>query len=136
MIIEDIILSSTIPFMLMFVASTVAVVFVRLLKHREIMQYAKLGMYPPYQLVRSLKPNKTLKRGINTAAAGFGITFGLMFIGFGPWLIAGIIPLFVGMGQLVSGWMEMRAGVEDPPEDWIDEPQVIEKQPEDFEINL
>ena len=93
-------------------------------------------MYPPYQLVSAVRPTKALKRGINTTAAGFGITFGLMFIGFGPWLIAGLIPLFVGMGQLISGWMEMRAGIEDQPDDWADEPRVIEKQPEDFEINL
>ena len=133
---EDIVIAITIPFMIMFIVSTVAVVFIRMLKHREIIEYAKRGMYPPYQLVGSKVPTRSFKNGITTTGVGLGITFGLGMIGIGPWLIAGFIPLFVGLILMLRGWIEMQAGVQEQPEDWPDEPIAVEKNPEDFDIKL
>ncbi|MEM9777925.1 MAG: DUF6249 domain-containing protein [Chloroflexota bacterium] len=137
---EDSIVAITIPFMVMFIVATVAVVFVRMLKHREIMQYAKQGMYPPYQVSGRMVPTKAMKKGVTTAAVGLGLTFGLLFIGFGPWLIAGLIPLFVGMGMMTNGWMEMRAGIPQHHDEWGDEMLPAEKQPipfnEDIDIKM
>lgn len=133
---EDIVIAITIPFMIMFIVSTVAVVFIRMLKHREIIEYAKRGMYPPYQMAGTKVPTESFKNGITTTGVGLGITFGLSLIGIGVWLIAGLIPLFVGLSLMLRGWLEMQAGVQDPPEDWPDEPIGFEKQPGDFDIKL
>ncbi|HTX58447.1 MAG TPA: hypothetical protein VMH02_02135 [Verrucomicrobiae bacterium] len=51
-----------------------------------------------------------LRRGIQVACIGFAILIGLSFIGYhgdgpphyGPWLLGGLIPMFVGIAQIIS----------------------------------
>lgn len=51
-----------------------------------------------------------LRRGIQVAFIGFALLIGLGFIGYrsdgqyvyGPWLLGGLIPMFVGIAQIVS----------------------------------
>ncbi len=133
---EDIVIAIIIPFMIMFIVSTVAVVFIRMLKHREIIEYAKRGMYPPYQMAGSKVPTQSFKNGITTTGIGLGITFGRSLIGIGPRLLAGFIPLFVGLSLMLRGWLDMQAGVQDTPEDWPNEPIGMEKQPDDLDIDI
>jgi hypothetical protein len=59
----------------------------------------------------------TMHRGIVTAMVGFAILIGLSFIGYhsgdgpfspatihpGPWLLGGLIPMFVGIAQVIIG---------------------------------
>jgi hypothetical protein len=61
----------------------------------------------------------TLRRGITTAAVGFALLIGLSFIGYrggdgifnpatirpGPWLLGGLIPMFVGIAQIIIALM-------------------------------
>jgi hypothetical protein len=61
----------------------------------------------------------TLRRGIVTAMVGFAILIGLSFIGYrggdgpfvpasihpGPWLLGGLIPMFVGIAQIIIALM-------------------------------
>ena len=101
----------TIPFMVMFIVAAGVSVVSRFFQHRETMRYARQGMYPPYPTTSRKAPTKSMKSGINTAAVGLGLTLGLSFIGDGPWMIAGLIPLFIGLGLMITGWLEMRAGV-------------------------
>ena len=71
----------------------------------------------------SESPQRTLRKGIRTTAIGLALTIGTSFIGYhqspnlesidvttwspGPWLIFGLVPLFVGLSQvtiaLISG---------------------------------
>jgi hypothetical protein len=51
-----------------------------------------------------------LRRGIQVACIGMALLIGLSFIGFhdgryvyGPWLLGGLIPLFVGIAQIITG---------------------------------
>jgi len=55
-------------------------------------------------------PQRTLRKGVVLAAIGVALTLGLGFIGFlvepgrytpGPWLLGGLIPLFVGLAQVL-----------------------------------
>jgi hypothetical protein len=55
-------------------------------------------------------PQRALYRGIRTAFIGFAILIGLSFIGGtpgasdfhgGPWLLGGLIPMFVGIAQVI-----------------------------------
>jgi hypothetical protein len=66
------------------------------------------GNYPPYPA------QVTLRKGITVAFIGLALTIGLSFIGYqdtipfgvrwvpGPWLLGGIVPLFVGLAQIAS----------------------------------
>jgi hypothetical protein len=61
----------------------------------------------------------TLRRGLMTAMVGFALFIGLSFIGFhggdglmnppgirpGPWLLGGLIPMFVGIAQIIIALM-------------------------------
>jgi len=55
-------------------------------------------------------PQSALRRGIVTTCVGAAIFIGLSFIGgtpgsagfhFGPWLLGGLIPMFVGIAQII-----------------------------------
>jgi hypothetical protein len=53
---------------------------------------------------------RQLRRGVQVAFIGFALLIGLGFIGYrgngeyvyGPWLLGGLIPMFVGIAQIVS----------------------------------
>jgi hypothetical protein len=61
-------------------------------------------------------PQCLLRKGITTAMVGFALLIGLSFIGYhggdglfqpasihpGPWLLGGLIPMFVGIAQIIT----------------------------------
>jgi len=49
-----------------------------------------------------------LRKGVQIAFIGLALLIGLSFIGhhtFGPWLLGGLIPLFVGIAQIITAIM-------------------------------
>ncbi len=63
----------------------------------------------PYTLETA---QRQLRKGITLAFIGMALTIGLSFIGFhddswrpGPWLLGGLIPLFIGLAQVASAVM-------------------------------
>ena len=49
-------------------------------------------------------PNRSLRKGITLVCVGIALTVGLSFIDVGrpgPWLLGGLIPMFVGVAQVV-----------------------------------
>ncbi|MEM7800099.1 MAG: DUF6249 domain-containing protein [Chloroflexota bacterium] len=109
---EEIVLFFTIPFMIMFIMATVGFITARYLQHRERMTYAKQGMYPPEEtLRRGLRrgPTPPLRRGIILTLLGVVLTCGFLGIGFGPWLLGGLIPFGLGVAFLIIGTLEMMA---------------------------
>jgi hypothetical protein len=74
-------------------------------------------VYTPYEDPSSAQC--TMRRGLMTAAVGFAILIGLSFIGYhggdgpfspayvrpGPWLLGGLIPMFVGIAQIIIALM-------------------------------
>jgi hypothetical protein len=82
-------------------------------------QFSRRADVPPPQATRrgcnsTDDPQATLRKGIVVTAVGVALTIGLSFIGtvadpphytFGPWLLGGLIPLFVGLAQVVSALM-------------------------------
>jgi len=65
---------------------------------------------PPPSWTPEDDPQRALYRGIRTAFIGFAILIGLSFIGGtpgssdfhgGPWLLGGLIPMFVGIAQVI-----------------------------------
>lgn len=90
----------------------------RWLTHKELLVYAEKGLLPPAknallpeQTGKLAHPNaiKNRNRGIYTAAIGFALCIGLyplgwrsgFFLGMGPWMLFGLIPLFVGLTRIL-----------------------------------
>ncbi|MGP6159277.1 MAG: DUF6249 domain-containing protein [Vulcanimicrobiaceae bacterium] len=119
-----------------------ALVFARWLSHRERMEMIHNGMAPPsgkvdWRAMRSQPPpgpgpydyaqaaaQATLRKGITVAFVGLALTIGLSFIGYddstvrwhpGPWLLGGLVPLFVGLAQILSALL---SGASFPTRRW------------------
>lgn len=59
--------------------------------------------YDPYAAFYA-SPNRSLRKGLTTAMIGMALLIGLSFIDLGrpgPWLLGGLIPLFVGVAQII-----------------------------------
>ena len=114
---------------------TLAFIIIRGLQHRERMEMIRHGVLPqgrgwqpgpanmpqpgPVRASRSCAdddddPQRTLRKGVVVAFIGLALTIGLSFIGFlidpphfypGPWLLGGLIPMFVGIAQIVTALM-------------------------------
>ena len=70
----------------------------------------------PYGYDDSNSPQCLLRKGITTGMVGFALLIGLSFIGYhggdgafepasihpGPWLLGGLIPMFVGIAQIIT----------------------------------
>lgn len=51
------------------------------------------------------QPNRNLRRGMTVAMVGLALLIGLSFVHpgqVGPWLLGGLIPLFVGIAQIIN----------------------------------
>ncbi len=58
--------------------------------------------FDPYGVMYAA--NRSLRKGITLAMIGFALLVGLSFIDLGrpgPWLLGGLIPLFVGIAQII-----------------------------------
>jgi hypothetical protein len=112
-----------------------AFVIVRGLQHKERIEMIRHAIVPPPswkdwsrgaaapmppRAARSAAPlsdddpQRTLRKGVVLAFVGLALTIGLSFIGFliepgrfvpGPWLLGGLIPLFIGLAQVVTAMM-------------------------------
>jgi hypothetical protein len=72
------------------------------------MQAGKRGGYYPPQYDDYYYAQRQLRRGIQVTLIGFALLLGLSTIGplsgnpVGPWLLGGLIPMFVGIAQIVN----------------------------------
>ncbi len=98
--------------LVLFVSIAAIIIAVLYFRHRERMAYLSgthpvepppVGAYPyvpPPYANPPVAPPHPLATSLNTVGIGLGITLGMLPIGFGPWLIVGLIPLFVGLVRL------------------------------------
>lgn len=96
----------------------------RYMEHRERMAMILRGITPPEKRPNTLSPRPKLARrtgvlqgGLITAMVGLALTIGLYPIGFlvpaslttpdrlGPWLLAGLIPLAVGIALILGHYL-------------------------------
>ncbi|HEV2237514.1 MAG TPA: DUF6249 domain-containing protein [Ktedonobacterales bacterium] len=94
---------------------------VRYFSHRERMAMIARGIAPPPRLTLRFfnRPGSAaLRGGLITAMVGFAVTIGSHALGYllpppfsavpgklGPWLLPGLIPLFVGMALVASHYL-------------------------------
>ena len=102
------------------------VAFFRYLSYRETMMLAEKGLM---RAPRGGNGKDTLRWGIVITMVGLALCIGLyplgfMFggktfpLGFGPWLLVGLVPVFFGLALLLVYWLtrEKKAGEEPPQE--------------------
>ena len=107
-------------------------ILIRFMQHSERMAMIKRGIVPPpgnaqkfvdaaaskwasQQMVPgpqgfNFEAQAQLRKGITTAFIGLALLIGLSFIGYrgdgsfspGPWLLGGLIPMFVGVAQIIT----------------------------------
>jgi hypothetical protein len=63
---------------------------------------APAGFGGAYAPPGSREAQASLQRAMCLTAVGLAITVGLSFIGMGPWLIGGFVPLFIGLARVLS----------------------------------
>ena len=89
---------------------------------RDMRRAAKYGWTPDathqdpsnqYYYVSDFQAQQQLRKGMQVACVGLALLIGLGFIGYrgdgsfvyGPWLLGGLIPLFVGIAQIIGAVM-------------------------------
>lgn len=79
----------------------------RYLGYRERMAMIEKGIAPPccYEHRGEGDRRASLRRGITVAMVGLALTLGLVTLGVGPWLLGGLIPLFVGLSILIGYYL-------------------------------
>jgi hypothetical protein len=88
------------------------IVLLRWFRHREIVTLAEKGLLPAqYAQLGASRDRGTLGWGIALSALGLALVLGMWPIGFvvdkpyplhfGPWMLVGLIPLFIGLGLLI-----------------------------------
>jgi CBS domain containing-hemolysin-like protein len=83
------------------------VAYNRRLVHQERMAMIEKGLVPEAlkdldELRSPASRARTLHSGVITSCIGLALLLGLWTIGFGPWLLGGLIPLAVGIGSIIS----------------------------------
>ena len=90
------------------------IITLRWFRHREIVTLAEKGLLPAQyaQYVNASRGRGLLGWGIALAALGLALMIGLYPIGFvadtsyplnfGPWMLGGLIPLFIGLALLLT----------------------------------
>jgi len=71
------------------------------------------GMQPGFDPSCYSDPNRMLRKGITLVCVGIALTVGLSFINPGrpgPWLLGGLIPMFVGIAQVVIAMLSGAGG--------------------------
>ena len=90
----------------------------RYISYKERVALARLGFLPE-DLERGVKRRGNrgvLWGGVITGMSGLALLLGLSTLGSGAWLLAGLIPLFVGLGMIIIYFMTFAPEREPEPE--------------------
>jgi hypothetical protein len=90
-----------------FVILFAFILLMRYLNYKETLSLAEKGLVRPQGEARNGKSN--LKTGILLASVGLALILGMLPLGavtsfplgFGPWMILGLLPLFIGLGMVL-----------------------------------
>ena len=86
----------------LFLSIAGTIISIVYLKHRRLMAMIEHGIDPATFGERPKARKGSLEGALTRTAVGLALTIGLAFIGLGPWLLAGLIPLFIGLASLLA----------------------------------
>ncbi|NLG29423.1 MAG: hypothetical protein GX557_16055, partial [Chloroflexi bacterium] len=100
------------PFMLLLIV-LIFVTLNRYIRYKERVALAQLG-FSLDDMSRADAAGRRGNRGVLwggviTATSGLALLLGLSTLGIGAWLLAGLLPLFVGLGMVLIYYMTMGA---------------------------
>ena len=91
--------------------------FMRYINYRETLALAEKGLTRPERL-ETKNSKGFLRWGILVTALGLALSLGLYFVGFdsaenyplhlGPWMLGGFVPLFLGLGLILSHFLTQK----------------------------
>lgn len=85
---------------------TVVLLFVlisRWISYKEKLAMLERGVKPSeFNIQHRHEPRHSLRGALTTTFIGLALTIGLLTLGFGPWLLGGLIPMFIGVAQLIA----------------------------------
>jgi hypothetical protein len=77
---------------------------IRYISYRERTALAQHGVFlneeSVWDRLGQRSPQGVLWAGVITAMCGLALLLGLSTIGLGPWLLGGLVPLFIGLGMV------------------------------------
>ncbi len=104
-----------VPFVLLFLL-LFFITLNRYIAYKERVALARLG-YPPEEIARAQVKRYgnrgVLWGGVITGMSGLALLLGLSTLGTGAWLLAGLLPLFVGLGMVIVYFVTLGP----PPDD-------------------
>jgi sterol desaturase/sphingolipid hydroxylase (fatty acid hydroxylase superfamily) len=87
------------------------IIVLRYINYKETMNLAEKGLARPQPARRNSDGKDTLRWGIILAAIGLALILGMwplgslmhmdLPLGFGPWMVIGLLPLFFGLGLVL-----------------------------------
>jgi hypothetical protein len=76
--------------------------FMRFLRYRETIRLAEHGLIRPSDLNRERHDRSdSLRWGVVITALGLALSCGLLTLGIGPWMLAGLLPTAFGISLLI-----------------------------------
>jgi|SRR5689334_8401655 len=91
------------------------IAFMRYMNYRETLALAERGLTRPETKTGT---KGLLRWGILVTALGLALSLGLYFVGFasaqnyplhlGPWMLGGFVPLFLGLGLILSHFLTQK----------------------------
>jgi len=93
------------------------IAFLRYINYRETLALAEKGLTRP-ERSETRNEKMLLRWGIIVTALGIALSLGLYFVGFasadnyplhlGPWMLGGFVPLFLGLGLILSHFLTQK----------------------------
>lgn len=80
----------------------ILVITLRWFSYKERMALIAQGLTPQQKKSAEEKGKLLLAAGLILGLVGLAITIGLMTIGVGPWLLIGLLPLFIGLALVLA----------------------------------
>ncbi len=74
----------------------------RWFSHKERMALIRRGQPLEDKRTKEEQTKTLLVIGLPISLIGLGLTIGLLTLGLGPWLLAGLLPLFAGLALLLT----------------------------------
>jgi len=82
--------------------AVILVVLLRWFSHKERMALIRRGQPLPDKPTKEEQAKTLLVIGLPISLIGLGLTIGLLTLGLGPWLLAGLLPLFAGLALILT----------------------------------
>ena len=114
----------------------ILVIALRWFSYKERMALIAQGVSPEEQREQGKNHKTVLAIGLVIGLIGLALTIGLVTLGVGPWLLAGLLPLFVGLAFILVSLVLAPSKSKEPKQKPQAEPEIttVEEHVEEDEL--